>query len=99
MGIVINGPIESIVIDDNDYVVITLRWAAKNGLPHLKTFKEKWQNAPEFRVVTFPNLMLPFEFQDGSAGKGKRVHAGFNLLYLENVTGNLKPADVIGLKL
>ena len=98
LGTVIHGPIESIVIDENDNVIITLKWAAKNGLPDKGTFKPEWQNDPESRIFMFPNLMLPFVFEEGSHDKGERVRAGLNILYLDEVSG-IDPANVIGLQL
>lgn len=97
-GIVVHGPIESIVIDESDFVIVTLKWAAKNGLPSKGTFKPKWQNDPELRVFMFPNLLLPFVFEEGSRDKGERVRAGLNILYLNEVSG-IDPANVIGLDL
>jgi hypothetical protein len=81
---VIHGPIESISIDEFDLVRIKLKWAAKMGTPGTPTFM-KWRNSPENTEVVFPNLVVPFSFQDTE--KGKRVLFGFNILYIDPVRG------------
>ena len=91
---IIHGPIESVTIDDTDFVVITLKWAAKMGAMGTPTFG-KWKTSPEDTKIRFPNLLVPFAFQD--VPKGKRVlFAGMNILYIDPVKG-VDPNSVEGL--
>ena len=93
---VIHGPIEDIAIDESDFVVITLKWAARmelnDGIPG-----GGWRVAEEKdKKAIFPNLVVPFVIED-TPGKGPRVRfAGANILYFNEVEG-LNPARVEGL--
>jgi len=93
---VIHGPIESIVIDGSDFVVITLKWAARmelnDGIPG-----GGWRVAEEKdKKAIFPNLVVPFVIED-TPSKGPRMRfAGANILYFNEVEG-LNPARVEGL--
>jgi len=94
-GEIIHGPIESVSIDEFDMVHIKLNWAAKMGTPGTETFG-KWVNSPEDTEVVFPNLVVPFDFQDTE--KGRRVVFGSNILYIPLVEG-IDPERVDGLEL
>src|SRR5690349_21471272 len=77
-NIVIHGPVESVIIDDNDNVVITLKWAAEMpyvGKPGFGT----WKNAPQHKKMSFPNLMADFVIED-TPNKGPRVRFGLNIM-------------------
>ena len=93
---VIHGPIEDIAIDESDFVVITLKWAARmelnDGIPG-----GGWRVAEEKdKKAIFPNLVVPFVIED-TPNKGPRVRfAGANILYFNEVEG-LNPARVEGL--
>lgn len=93
--IVIHGPIESISVDENDFVQIRLKWAAKMGAMGTPTFME-WVNSPENKTMSFPNLVVPFVIED-TPEKGRRVRFGFNILYIDPVEG-LDPKKVEGLE-
>lgn len=90
---VLHGPVESVTIDDNDMVHIKLKWAAKMGVPGSPTFM-KWRNSSQDTEITFPNLMVSFEFQNTS--KGRRIRFGLNILYINEVKG-VDPSKVEGL--
>ena len=93
---VIHGPIEDIAIDESDFVVITLKWAARmelnGGIP-----SGRWVVAEEKdKEAIIPNLVVPFVIED-TPNKGPRVRfAGTNILYFNEVEG-LNPARVEGL--
>ena len=93
---VIHGPIESILVDKDDFVQIQLKWAAKMGAMGTPTFM-KWVNSPENKTMSFPNLVVPFVIED-TPEKGKRIRFGFNILYINPVEG-LDPKKVEGLEL
>ncbi len=86
-GLVFHGPVQDIVIDENDMVMITLKWVAQMGLPGKPNFG-KWKKAPdEYKLITFPNLMAPFKIQK-TGEKGDRViFGGCQLLYFDKQRG------------
>jgi len=92
---VIHGPIESVTIDEFDFVVIKLRWAAEMGAMGTPTFM-KWKNSPTNTEIKFPNLTAPFVFQDTENGK-RVLFSGMNILYIGPVEG-LNPKRVEGLE-
>lgn len=92
---VIHGPIESILIDAFDVVRIKLKWAAKMGTLGTPTFM-KWESLPKDIEIVFPNLVVPFVFEN-TPSKGKRVRFGINILYIDKVAG-LDPSLVKGLE-
>lgn len=94
---VLHGPIESIRITDKDFVEIRLKWVATVALNPIGVPMGKWKKASEKqKVVLFPNLVVPFEFEQ-TPEKGPRVRFGFNLLYLNEVEG-LDPSRVEGIE-
>lgn len=93
---ILHGPIESVSIDRFDMVHIKLKWAATMAPPGKPGFGE-WRSAPKRREVVFPNLVVPFVFEQ-TPQKGERVRFGLNILYLDAIKG-LDPAKVEGLNL
>ncbi len=92
---VIHGPIASMSIDEMDWVVITLKWAARMPYPG-QLGCGTWKSSPEDKTVRFPNFMLPFVVEL-TPEKGPRVRfAATNILYFSNVPG-LDPSKVEGL--
>lgn len=90
---ILHGPIESILITGEDFVEIRLKWAATITLSNHNLPIGKWQRASEEnKTVLFPNLVVPFEFEQ-TPEKGPRVRFGFNILYLNEVEG-LDPSKV-----
>lgn len=80
---VLHGPIESIVINEMDYVEIKLKWMARmpilpGGIPNGEW--EVHQNQP----ILFPNLVVPFVVED-TPEKGERVRFGLNIIYFNEV--------------
>lgn len=94
-GRIIHGPVESVSIDEDDFVHIKLKWAAETwaiGYPGFGGFK----NSPDDIELIFPNLIVPFVFDD-TPNKGRRVRfAVLNILYLQPVEG-IDPSKVEGL--
>lgn len=94
-----HGPLESIEIDDNDLVVIKLRWRAEVKLgppPGLPI--EDWRAVANDEPIIFPNFMVPFVIEN-TQSKGPRVRfAGTSILYIDKVEG-LDPRRVVGLAL
>ncbi len=79
--VVIHGPVESVIIDENDDVIIKLKWAVKMGLLGTPTFG-KWKFAPNKKEITFPNFVVQFTIQD--VPKGRRLLFGVcQIMYLE----------------
>jgi hypothetical protein len=94
-----HGPLESIRINDEDWVEIRLKWRAQvplggpAGLP-----QGNWKVAPNDEPIMFPNLVIPFVIEP-TPFKGPRVRFGTtNILYIEPIEG-LDPSQVEGLKL
>jgi hypothetical protein len=99
-GDVIRGPLESITVDDHDNVVIKLKWAARMPTPGNPGFGTWEVAADEYRIISFPNLVMPYVVED-TPEKGRRVRFGLNILYLESTpeVNTLDPKRVNGLKL
>ena len=58
---VVHGPLESIEINDADFVVIKLKWSARMVLgQHGVPVNFEWEAVPENPPIVFPNLILPF---------------------------------------
>jgi len=94
---ILRGPVEEVSIDEEDNVLIQLKWAATMPTPGDPGFGE-WTLSP-IKVITFPNLVQPFVIED-TPEKGKRVRFNVNILYLEKTgEGGLDPARVKGLDL
>ena len=93
---VIHGPVESLKVNEDDMVVITLKWAARSA-PLDKPGFGKWKNSPEDREVVFPNVVVPYVIET-TPEKGERVRFGLSMLYFDPVPG-LDPAKVQGLEL
>ena len=93
---VIHGPVESLKVNEDDMVVITLKWAARSA-PLDKPGFGKWKNSPEDREVIFPNVVVPYVIES-TPEKGERVRFGLSMLYFDAVEG-LDPARVQGLEL
>ena len=97
MGIIVHGPIESIFVDEFDFVIIKLKWAAQMGMMGRSSFM-KWKNSPHNKTIMFPNLMVPFVVDD-TLDKGKRVRfMAVNILYVDPVEG-LDPSRIEGLEI
>src|SRR3989344_716 len=93
---VIHGPVESLKVNEDDMVVITLKWAARSA-PLDKPGFGKWKTSPEDREVIFPNVVVPYVIET-TPEKGERVRFGLSMLYFDPVPG-LDPAKVQGLEL
>ncbi len=88
-GLVYHGPVEKVEITDDDVVQIHLKYVAQMGLPGRDGFGN-WVKAPdEKKLWEFPNLIIPFVFQD--LEKGKRIlFANTQLLYIDDVESKVK---------
>ena len=92
-GLVFHGPVKSVEISNGDIVVITLEWVAQMGLPGQASFGT-WVRGPEnMKIIRFPNLVVPFTYQDTEKGRriifsGKSGDA--HLLYLDSVKSPVK---------
>src|SRR3989344_6078477 len=75
---VIHGPVESLKVNEDDMVVITLKWAARSA-PLDKPGFGKWKNSPEDREVIFPNVVVPYVIET-TPEKGERVRFGLSML-------------------
>jgi hypothetical protein len=95
---IIHGPIEDIHVNDVDFVVITLKWAATMPCMGNPGFG-KWKNLPDAKdkTIIFPNLAVTFVIE-GTLVKGPRVRFGMNILYFDKIDG-IDPANVEGLVL
>ena len=87
---------ESVTIDGADFVHIQLKWAATSQAPPHPGFG-RWINAPDKKEVVFPNLLMPFVFEE-IPEKGPRVRFGLNILYINPIEG-LPASRVEGLDL
>ncbi len=95
---VFNGPVESVFIDDKDFVHIRLRWVAQMPYPGHPGFG-RWEKAPDNMLeIVFPNLVITYTIQQTNE-KGDRVmFADGSLLYLEDRGMHLAPGQVEGLE-
>jgi hypothetical protein len=93
----LHGPVESVKIDDMDFVAINVKWAAKIKLGEMGLPSGEWEavSSTPMVIALFPNFAVPFEFED-TPEKGPRVRFGLNILYLDEVEG-LDPSKVKGL--
>jgi hypothetical protein len=97
--VAMHGPIESVHVDDADWVHIKMKWAATrrlNGVG-LPAPDSEWEAVPEWQPAPFPNVIVPFVIE-ATPAKGKRVRFGLNLLYLQ-AESSLDPKDVRGLNI
>ncbi len=93
----IYGPIESLSVDDSDFVVIKVRWSIKRKLGEHGIPPGDWEvisNVPCI-LVLFPNLIIPFEIEE-TPNKGPRVRFRSNVLYFNDVH-KVYVSDVEGL--
>lgn len=96
-GCVYHGPIESVKINEMDFVVIRRKWVAQMPLPDKPGFG-RWKKGPdEAKEVLFPNFVVPFIIEP-TPQKGYRVRFGLNLIYLDQISG-IDPRAVEGLEL
>ncbi len=96
----LHGPLESIELDDTDWVVIKLKWRAEvelggpMGLP-----RGDWKAVDNAEPIRFPNFTAPFVIED-TPEKGPRVRFnGTNILYFNADAEGLDPKRVVGLEL
>ncbi len=94
----IHGPLESIEINEMDFVEIRLKWRAEvplgdpPGLP-----QGEWKVAANDEPIIFPNFVVPFVIER-TPDKGPRVRFNnTNILYIESVEG-VDPSRVEGLE-
>ena len=91
-----HGPVKEIRVNDSDFVEVHFHWLAMVPLSEIGFPDGDWEAAPpEANPLVFPNLMLPFQFEE-TPGKGPRIRFGLNIIYLDAVS-KLQPADVKGL--
>jgi len=80
-GLVYHGPVESIQVDEMDFVHIHFKWIAKMGTPGKAGFG-KWVKAEDKnKEQVFPNLIVPFVVES-TPEKGDRIRFNFNIIYL-----------------
>ena len=93
-----HGPLESIVVDDDDNVVIKMRWVAQMpamGQPGFGTWVYPADQAA-MRVVTFPNFVVPFMIER-TPEKGFRARFGLNMVYFDKERADgIDPRQVQG---
>lgn len=82
---VVHGPVESVIVDEDDMVHIKLKWAAQMGLPGSPELG-KWKFAPDKTEFGFPNFMVVYNVQDVPEGR-RLLFAGFQIMYLETQSG------------
>ncbi|PCI29835.1 hypothetical protein COB55_01295 [Candidatus Wolfebacteria bacterium] len=91
------GPIESIVVDECDFVTIILKWSAEMTLGKCGIPTGEW-TAVENNPIVFPNFIVSFTI-DRMPEKGDRVlFGGFNILFFDKIE-KVRPEDVKGLEL
>lgn len=95
-GLVFHGPVESVLIDEEDDVIISLKWVAQMGLPG-KGGCGRWVKADDrYKKWIIPNLVVPFLYQNTE--RGKRIvfqgAYGTHLLYLDEVESGVKLEEV-----
>ena len=92
----VHGPIESVEINDDDIVVIKLKWSAEISLGEHGIPEGNWI-AIENQPIVFPSLIAPFVIEN-TPEKGERVRFNnTNILYFNKIDG-LDPSKVEGLK-
>lgn len=95
--LIFHGPIDTIEVDEMDFVRITLKWVAQMGMPGEDSFGS-WEKAPdEAKETVFPNIVVPFVIQNTPA-KGRRICFGLNIIYIDAIEG-IDPSEVRGLDL
>lgn len=93
-GIVIHGPVKSVIVDASGQVHITLKWAAKMGLMETPEFGE-WKFIRQDWSICFTNFTLPFSVQD-TPSKGRRIlFGGMQIMYL-NAPSELDTSKIEG---
>jgi hypothetical protein len=94
---VLHGPVGKVVVNDLDFVEIHFEWLARMPLTAQGVPDGSWGAANSMQPQIFPNLVVPFVFEE-TPEKGPRVRFGLNILYLNEVPG-IDPAEVKGLEL
>jgi hypothetical protein len=92
-----HGPLESIEIDEADFVVIRLKWRAQVELGAAGMPIGDWTAVANEEPIMFPNFTVAYEIE-GTPEKGPRVRFGLNIIYFNRVEG-LDPSRVVGLEL
>jgi len=95
----VHGPIESVIVTEDDMVQIRVKWLAKITLGGHGIPTGNWkaiENTPTV-LTEFPNLVAPFVIEN-TPEKGPRARFGANILYFNRVEG-IDPSKVEGLRI